>query len=196
MTARTDTPARPWLWFGLFTLNIGLIAAARIFDVLEPPATWILLALNMALLIPTARATRRLQEQKGAMSPALRNYNRRFLGFSAVYMVAMIAGGNIANRLVDGSPAMWLIAIVPVVPVLGMIWTIFNYLRKESDEYLRHRAVIGALTGLALVLTAGTVWGFLEMFELVPHIWNWWVFPAWAIGMGIGMCFGNAKGEE
>lgn len=190
MSAAAANPLRRvWKWGLLFFVNMALIALAHIFGLIEPPAPWILLALNMVLLVPYVRAAKDWQEAKGAMSPALRRYNRRMLGFGAVYMVAMIAGGSLADALAQGSPAMWAAAVVPIAPVLGMIWAMFRYLREEDDEYLRHRAVTGALAGLALVLVLGTSWGFLEMFGLVPHVWNWWVFPAWAIGLGIGMCW-------
>jgi len=33
---------------------------------------------------------------------------------------------------------------------------------------------------------AATLWGFLEMFGLAPHLWLWAVFPAWALGLGVG----------
>jgi len=193
----TEPAARPGLWASLFVLNMALIAAARIFDVLEPPATWVLMALNMGLLVPMTRAARRRQEQKGAMSPALRTYNRRALAAMAVYMLAMIAGGNLHDRVAPGSPLLWLVALVPVAPLLAMIWAMYRYYRDEDDEFLRHRAIIGALVGLVGVLIIGTVWGFLEMFALVPHVWNWWVFPVWAIGLGIGTCWprGTASDE-
>lgn len=191
-----ETPARPWLWGGLFVGNMALLAAAQIFDVIERPASLVLVALNMVLLVPMIRAARRRQEQKGAMSPALRRYNRRALTAMAVYMVAMIAGGNLHDRVAPGSPLLWIVALVPMAPLLAMIWAMYRYYHEEDDEFLRHRAIIGALVGLVMVLVLGTVWGFLEMFALVPHLWNWWVFPAWAIGLGIGTCWPRGGGSD
>ncbi len=191
-----ERPPRPVLWASLFAINMGLIAAAEIFDVLEQPVPLILFALNMLLMIPMTRAAKLRQEQMGAMSPALRVYNRRVLFVMALYMVAMIGGGHLSNRVAEGSPVMWLLAIAPLVPLMGMIWSMFRYYHEEQDEYLRHRAVTGALIGLVLVLILGTVWGFLEMYGLAPHMWNWWVFPVWAIGLGLGMCWPRAKGDE
>ncbi|GAA0268908.1 hypothetical protein GCM10009127_05960 [Alteraurantiacibacter aestuarii] len=195
MTAQQAMP-RPLLWSALFIINMALIAAAHIFDVIEQPVPIILIALNMGLLVPMTRAAKARQELKGAMSPALRVYNRRVLFVMVIYMVAMIGGGNLSHLVADGSPAMWALAIAPLVPLMGMIWTMYRYLQEEDDEYLRHRATTGALFGLALILVLGTIWGFLEMYGLVGHIWSWWVFPVWAIGLGIGMCFQRAKGEE
>ncbi len=177
------------LWGALFTLNMMLITLAHIFDLIEQPVPLILMAINFVLLVPMVRAARGAQEVKGAMSPALRNYNRRVLITMTLYMVAMIGGGNLYHRIEEGSPLLWLLAIAPLLPLMGMIWTMYRYYVEETDEYLRYRAVTGSLVGLMLVLVVGTVWGFLEMYGLVPHIWNWWVFPVWAIGLAIGTCW-------
>jgi hypothetical protein len=195
--AQSAPPARPWLWATLFAVNMALIAAAAIFDFIEQPAPAILAALNMVLLVPMAREARRRQEQAGAMSPALRSYNRRVLTAFALYAVAMIGGGMLYDRFEPDGLALWLLALAPLAPLMGAIWTMVGYYREEDDEYLRHRAVVGALVGLVLVLCLGTIWGFLEMYGLVPHIWNWWVFPVWAVGLGIGTCWpGDRGGEE
>ncbi|KLI65170.1 hypothetical protein AAV99_02540 [Aurantiacibacter marinus] len=121
------------------------------------------------------------------MSPAMRSYNRRFFSFSALYMVVMLAASGLYDKMAEGSAVVWLLAIAPALAAMGMIWAMYRYLREEADEYLRQRAVSAAMVGLGFVLVLGTGWGFLETFGLVPHIWAWWVFPAWAIGLGIGM---------
>lgn len=178
---------RPLLWGGLVAAAVALITAGQVFGVLSPPAAWIMIGLVVGATMLVMRAHLRMYEAQGELSPALRRYNQRFMLAGALYTVAMIAGGNLHGRLEPASPAMWAVAIAAVLPVLAMIWTVFRYYAEEQDEYLRHRAVIAALTGLALVLVLGTVWGFFEMFGLVGHVWNWWVFPVWAIGLGWGM---------
>ncbi|WP_271079421.1 hypothetical protein [Aurantiacibacter sp. MUD61] len=187
MTDAVQKNPKPGLWGGLFAVNMALIAVLAGTGALEHPTPAILIGLNMILLIPMVRAASKAQEQKGAVSKAMRSYNQRFLGFSLAYMVVMLVSGTIAGELADGSPGMWVLAILPMFPVFGMIWTMFRYLQEETDEYLRLRAVNASLVGLGLVLVLGTGWGFLETFGLVPHVWAWWVFPTWAIGLGIGM---------
>ena len=188
---------RAALWGALFLINFALIATGHILDLIEPPVPWILMAANMVLVIPYVRAIRAWQETSGRMTPAMRRYNQRFLAFSAIYMVAMIVGGNLADSIEPGSALLWLTATAPLVPVLGMIWTMGRFLVEEEDEYQRHRAVNAALWGLALVLCLGSSWGFLEMFGLLPHVWAWWVFPAFALGMGVSMCWPRDRaGDE
>jgi hypothetical protein len=35
-------------------------------------------------------------------------------------------------------------------------------------------------------LSAATIWGFLESFELVDHVPVYWVSALWFLGLGIG----------
>ncbi|TMM48315.1 hypothetical protein [Qipengyuania marisflavi] len=86
-------------------------------------------------------------------------------------------------ELADGIT--FLLALMPIIPILAMIWVMARYLKEETDEYLRHRAVTASLVGLAAVLGVGSFWGFLETFELVPHVPGWWSVPIWALGMGL-----------
>lgn len=196
MTIAAHKPARPGIWAGLFGVNVALIAVLQVTGAIEPPVPYLLLALNFVLLVPMMREGRRWQEEKGAMSPALRNYNWRFLGFSALYMLTMAGAAFAQENVEPASLPMWTLATLPLVPIMGMIWTMHRYLREESDEFLRQRAVSAALVGLGLVLVLSTAWGFLEMFGLVPHVWTWAVFPVWAIGLGIGMMLNPLPGDE
>ena len=188
--------ARPRLWLGMFFFNCVAITSAQIFELIEAPAAMILFVINMALLVPAAKAMLAKQEAAGAMSSAIRTYNRRMLICGMIYMVAMIGAGNLSHKVAEGSPLLWLMALTPLLPIFGMIWAMYRYLKEESDEFLRYQAITRALVGLALVLALSTAWGFLEMFGLVPHIWLWAVFPVWAAGMGAGMCFTRSSGDE
>ncbi|MDE1467268.1 hypothetical protein [Aurantiacibacter sp. D1-12] len=195
MTEAVQSTAKPGVWAGLFCTNMALIFVLSITGAIEHPVPMILLACNMVLLIPLVKSASRAQEEKGAVSKAMRAYNRRFLTFSFIYMVVMLGAAFAAGKLAEGSPAMWVLAVLPMLPAFGMIWAMVRYLQEEHDEYLRLRAVNASMVGLGLVLVLGTGWGFLETFDLVPHIWAWWVFPAWAIGLGIGMALPERGGE-
>ena len=47
-----------------------------------------------------------------------------------------------------------------------------------------------------MVPRLGIFWGFLEMFELVPHIWAWWVLPVWgSVGLGLAQLWMKVRGE-
>jgi hypothetical protein len=191
----TDPAPRPWLWAGLFLLTMAGTAAASIFEVLDNAWRTVLFFVAMGLLVPMVRASRARYEAQGCMSPALRRYNNRVLVAMTLYMASFFVAVGVHDRVAAGSAVLWLLATVPVMPLLGMIWAMQRYLGEETDEYLRHRAIQAALFGLALVLVVGTVWGFLETFGLVPHVWAWWVFPAWAIGLAGGFGWSKARGQ-
>jgi hypothetical protein len=73
-----------------------------------------------------------------------------------------------------------------VIPIIGMIVTMARLLVEETDEYQRMRIVRASLVATGLLLAIASVWGFLEMFELVPHVWAWAAFPVWAVGLALG----------
>jgi ABC-type multidrug transport system permease subunit len=74
-----------------------------------------------------------------------------------------------------------------------------RFLMEETDENQRMRMVRASLVATGFVLVLASLWGFLEMFGLVPHVWLWAVFPAWSIGLGVGQAanrwmFGDQAG--
>lgn len=189
--ASLDRPGlfgRPATWGISLFLSFGLIALLRISGAIEPPVGFILMAVAMMQMIPLVRTTMARQRATGYASPAIVRYNRRFLFASFGYMIGLGLAVTINDRVELGQGETILIALLPIVPIFGMIWTMARYIMEEQDEYLRHRAVMASLFGLGVVLTFGTFWGFLETFGVVPHIWAWWTFPAWAMGMGLAQC--------
>ena len=193
MTQAAIAKPKPGLWAGLFFANMAIIAVLFITGAIEPPAPYLLFALNFVLLLPLGKALLRRQVEAGAVTTAVRRYNRRFLVASLLYSAAMLGAGAATNYIAPDSPLMWALAILPMLPAFGMIWAMMRYLGEETDEYQRHRAVNASMIGLGLVLVVGTGWGFLETFGLVPHVWAWWVFPAWAVGLGLGMAWSELR---
>ena len=139
----------------------------------------------LALVPFMARAQMGWLSDKGISSSALRRYNARGTTALLVYVAVLVASSRFRPQIEPGSALMWFVALVPIVPLLAVLWAGRRYLVEENDEYLRQRAVSAALFGLGFVLILGTVWGFLEQFGALPHIPAWWVFPAWAIGLGV-----------
>jgi hypothetical protein len=86
------------------------------------------------------------------------------------------------------------LTLLPILPTFGMIWAMARYMTEETDEYLRYKSMMASLAALAFVLALGIFWGFLEMFGLVPHIWAWWVLPAWAIGLAGAQLWQKVRG--
>ena len=203
MTARPIT-ARPGFWAGGLFAAFAIISALRITDAIGSTTGFILMLIALLQIIPLTRASLARQRATGHLSGAVARYTRRFLFATFGYVLGLGIAVTIANRVELSQTESFLIALLPVIPIMGMIWTMARYLIEEEDEFLRHRAIMASLFGLGGVLTLGTFWGFLETFDVVPHIWAWWVFPVWAMGMGLGQCWmaladrraGDALGDE
>ena len=140
----------------------------------------------MLMLIPLVRSAERAQAAAGCTTPAMRRYNRRFLVMSFGYVLTLFAALGTTRQMTIEGPLLWVLALLPTIPIMGMIWTIARLLVEETDEYQRMRMVRASLIATGVLLVAATLWGFLEMFGLVPHVENWAAFPVWAIGLGIG----------
>ncbi|MGY8973431.1 MAG: hypothetical protein ACKVGV_07315 [Sphingomonadales bacterium] len=186
---------RPWLlkspgrWVALYFLSIAVIAALKLSGAIASPVGFILLAAATFLLFPLAR-----RGADGCTSQAMAAYNRRIVFSSFGYVLGLGIAITLWDRYELSDPAVFAISLLPTLPTFGIIWAMGRYLAEEQDEYLRHRTIMAALVALGLVLALGIFWGFLEMFELVPHIWAWWVLPVWAIGLGLAQLWQKVRG--
>lgn len=178
-----------WFWAGMMFASFGAIAALRITDAIGSTTGFVLMACAMLLIIPLTRAGLAHQRTTGHLSPAVVRYTRRFVIASLGYMLGLGIAITLSERMELSGAGAFAIALLPVLPIFAMIWTMARYLIEEDDEFLRHRATMASLFGLGLVLAAGSFWGFLETFGVAPHIDAWWTFPVWAIGMGIAQCW-------
>ena len=187
---------RPATWGVSIFASYALISFLRITDAINATTGFILMALSMVLLIPLVKSAMARQRAQGFLSPAITRYNKRFLFASFGYVLGLGLAVTINDRVELGQGETILIALLPIIPVFGMIWAMARYIVEEQDEFLRHRAMMASLSGLGLVLALGTFWGFLETFQVVPHVWAWWVFPAWAMGMGLSQCWMALRGRS
>lgn len=184
--SRPGILARPATWGVSIFLAFGAIAALRITDAIDATTGFILMVMAMGLMVPLVRSATARQRAQGFLSPAIVRYNRRFILAGLGYMLGLGLAVTIHERVELGQGETVLIALLPILPVLAMIWTMARYLVEEEDEFLRHKAIMASLIGLGAVLSLGTFWGFLETFGVAPHVDAWWTFPVWAIGMGLG----------
>ena len=194
MTARSQR--RPGLWIGLFLASSAVIAVLKLTDAINPATAFILFAGATGLLIPYARSL----SSKPGTGRAIVRYSKGIAVTSLLYVLGLGLAITLDRQMELSGAAAFLVALMPVAPILGMVWVMGRYLHEEQDEYLRYRAMIASLIGLGLVLSVGSFWGFLETFGLVPHVPGWWAVPIWAIGMGLGQAWmawrDKAGGEE
>ena len=181
MTSIANSAARKWIV--LFVITAAVISVLKLTGAIDSTTGFILLAVAMLLLIPFQRALAR-SRSSGANQASVR-YTRRIVISSLLYVLGLGIAITLDRRMeLTGAMAL-VIALLPVLPIFGMIWAMARYIIEEQDEFLRHRAIMAALIGLAAVLGIASFWGFLEQFRLVPHAYGWWALPIWAIAMGL-----------
>jgi hypothetical protein len=69
------------------------------------------------------------------------------------------------------------LAVLPALPILGMLLVIGLYLAEEKDEFIRNMQIQSLLGGMAGTLALVSVWGFLENFAQVPRLQLILVYP-------------------
>ncbi|THD37974.1 MAG: hypothetical protein E7773_03080 [Sphingomonas sp.] len=123
-----------------------------------------------------------------AHSVATQRYNVRVLVLSLVYGVSLLtAVYSFKHHLIAG-PLAWLAALLPGLAIVGIFASIGFYLVEEQDEYLRVMMARQTLWASGFALSAATIWGFLESFDLVPHVESYYIAVLWFGGLGFGAC--------
>lgn len=123
---------------------------------------------------------------------ANRRYVRLFLPVMAIY-AGLTFVGPAAMIAYDGHPPTWLMVIVSVVtgaPIAVVFWLMMRYLR-ETDEYTRANQVEALLTGASITLSLAVIWGFLELYQVMPR---WRIFsPMMMVGPAFFFFYGMAS---
>ncbi len=180
---------RPWTWALGFGAAMAAIAYGEYLGLLGGWRSLLLMGAAMLLIWPMVKSGMNKARACGPVSPAMMRYSRRSFIWAMAYVAALGIAVTVHNRIAPEGPLLWVIAVLPSLPIFYYVWAMARYLIEEEDEYLRYRTVNAALFGLGLVLVLGTFWGFLETFGLALHVPGWWVVPVWAIGLGIGQCW-------
>jgi hypothetical protein len=119
-------------------------------------------------------------------TPAWKRYNWRVVWLSLAYAVFLIGAAlGFKYHYVSGASA-YVAAILPALPIIGIIGAIGRYLVEEDDEYVRMLMVRQTLWASGFSLSAATIWGFLESFELIGRVDGYYVVIVWFFGLGIG----------
>lgn len=123
------------------------------------------------------------------MPAYMRRYTIRIIGFGLVY-VAFLFGAILSMKQpwAPQGPLAYLLAVLPALPVVGMIWTIGRLIVETDDEYQRYLFVKQTLIATGLTLAIATIWGFLENFDLAPHVPGYHVTVLWFAMIGVGGC--------
>jgi hypothetical protein len=114
-----------------------------------------------------------------------RRYIYRLAPTMLVYLIFLFIAQWTFRHLHPGGPAVYLLAILPALPLIGSLAIVGLYIAEESDEFERSVLVQSMLWGLGGALSVGTIWGSLEDFAHAPHLSTFYVFLFFWIFMGI-----------
>lgn len=121
-----------------------------------------------------------------ARTPAWKRYNWRVVWLSLLYVIFLLAAVyGFKHKLVHGAFG-YVVAILPALPIIGILGAIGRYLVEEQDEYIRMLMVRQTLWASGFSLSAATIWGFLENFGLIGRIDGYYAVIAWFFGLGVG----------
>jgi hypothetical protein len=135
-----------WSWIGVVLLSFSPMFAARLFSRFF---------------------------QLAHMRPAMRRYSDRLAVNMAVYVVLLIAATGLYHQGWAAGVLGYPLALLPALPILGIVVLYGRYFREETDEVQRAMVMTSLIWSGAATLCEATVWGFLETFGKVPHVWLW-----------------------
>jgi len=121
-------------------------------------------------------------------STAWKRYNWRVIWLSLLYAIFLLAAIYAFKHQFLSGPIVYVAAIMPALPLIGIFGAMGRYLVEEQDEYVRMLMVRQTLWASAFALSAATIWGFLESFELVGHVDAYYIAVVWFFGLGVGGC--------
>ncbi len=190
MTVDSDVPPRlPSKGLAVLAYCLAFLGAMFAYFTLHPTGFWlgVTIAVPVLAVIWLAMVVIRLRRQLACVpSSANRAYLRRFLPLMALYM--LIVGGEVwlNARITPTGPLAVVLAILPALPLIGVIWAFGRLLIEETDEYLRSLTVRQFMIATGFMLCVTSIWGFLDAFGQVPHAPMYWAFILWCMGLGVG----------
>lgn len=126
--------------------------------------------------------------------PAYRAYVRRFVPAAILYVVAIAFASWFIPDDAPLSLSVVLIALLPGIAIVGMLWAMGRLLVELDDEYLRMLEVQKALIATGLTLATCAVWGLIELYSTAPRMPVFMVFPLWCLGLAIGSLWQKVRG--
>jgi hypothetical protein len=190
MITDPDAPPRmPSKGLPVVTYCVCLLGALYVFAALHPTGLWAALTVAAPVLALGWMLTVVLRQRRAKAcetSPAQRAYLRRFLPMMLLYVVILFGAVWLQDRIKPAGPLAILLAILPALPLIGVIWALGRLVIEEQDEYLRSLVVRQFMIATGFMLIVTSIWGFLDAFDQVPHVPMFWAFIIWCVGLGIG----------
>jgi len=119
------------------------------------------------------------------VSKAGRRYLYRLFPTMFTYVAFLFFAKWTFRHLHPTGILVYLLAVLPALPLIGSLVVVGLYIAEESDEFERSIIVQSMLWGLGGSLAISTIWGSLEDFANAPHVSSFWVYFFFWIFMGL-----------
>lgn len=120
-------------------------------------------------------------------SPAVRRYTKRLGALMTAYTALIFAMGWLFRHAPPPAPWNAVLAILPALPVLGVVWTVMRLLVEETDEFWRMMFVRQVLIATGFCLTVMTIRDFLQNYDVIaPGNAGFGTAFYWFMGLGVG----------
>lgn len=116
---------------------------------------------------------------------AARQYFRRLMSTMGAYAVTLILVILYLVRFHPTGPFVYFLAVLPALPIIGVVVVVGLYLAEQKDEFQRMLLERSLLWGMGGTLGTTSVWGFLEMYANVRHLSSFYVFPLFWLFVGM-----------
>jgi hypothetical protein len=100
----------------------------------------------------------------GCESAAAKKYQITVALEMASYLLIIFGVSTFVHRHHPTGGELYALAAMPSVPILGVLFAVWAYLRDEKDEYQRDMMIKSILWGTAAVLAMTAFFGFLRSF--------------------------------
>jgi hypothetical protein len=97
-------------------------------------------------------------------SKAERKYVRRMLEAVVVYIALVVLTTWLVRHQHVKGWLLYVVAVLPTLPVLRMLQAVALYVAEETDEFIRLLIVRSILLGAAAMMAASTVMDFLQSY--------------------------------
>jgi hypothetical protein len=190
-------PRAPSVGLPVIVYVVSLVSSIFIVRAYRPetPIAVLIFAVPAAALVWMIVQARRAKRFRGGLGcgSSNRTYQRRILGLALAYVALLFLANWLYREFALTGPAAVVVALLPALPLIGMVFALGSLIVGERDEYQRLLHVRQMLVATGLMLAVCTVWGFLEQFELVPHVPAYWAFIVWCGGLGVGTLYNELR---
>jgi hypothetical protein len=118
-----------------------------------------------------------------------RRYVNRLAPTMAVYLLFLFIAQWTFHHHHPTGFVVYLLAVLPALPLIGSLVVVGLYIAEESDEFERAILIQSMLWGFGGTFAVSTVWGFLEEFTNAPHLSIFYVYVFFWILMAISQPF-------